>query len=69
MSDPEVLLVLAALALCAPFIALAYWLIVDARDRAEMKRHQAAMAALGARIHRENQDRGRYLADDPQRPE
>lgn len=69
MSDPTVLLALAAAAVIAPFVALAYWLTVDARDKAEMKRHEAAMAALGSRIHRDNQDKGRYLADDPQRPE
>lgn len=69
MSDPSMLYAACALLLAVPFVCLAYWLIVDAKDKAEMRRHEAAMAALGARLHRKHQDEGRYTTDVPGRPE
>jgi hypothetical protein len=55
-------------ALVAVWVALAvlaaYWLYTDAKEAAEIRRHEAEMAAAGARAHRARQDRGRFDARD-----
>ena len=55
-------------ALAAVWVALAvlaaYWLYTDAKEAAETRRHEAEMAAAGARAHRTRQDRGRFDARD-----
>ena len=55
-------------ALAAVWAALAvlaaYWIYTDAKEAAEVRRHEAEMAAAGARAHRHHQDRGRYDARD-----
>lgn len=62
------LLVGALVAVWTALAALAaYWIYTDAREAAQVRRHEAEMAAAGTRAHRTHQDLGRY--GDPNRPE
>lgn len=51
------------------FIMAAHWVYTDAREAAEQRRHEAEMAAAGARIHKAHQDRDRFTTDRPGAPE
>lgn len=65
-------LALGVLAFIVGLIALvmtAHLLVTLARDWAEDRAREARFAREWCATHREHQDKGRYLADDPQRPE
>jgi hypothetical protein len=69
MTDTGPLLAGLALLICAPLVACAYWLYLDAKDRADIRRHDAEMADAAARLHKRHQHDDRHMHDNPERPE
>ena len=72
--DPGVLLAIVGFLVGGVLFVCGYWVWLDAKERAEDRRHQSAMAE--ARVQRWNAardefyaDRDRYLTSDDRRPE